>query len=453
MNIQKSITLIALSFASLLVMAQESLPLQTLSLPQAIDFGKKNNLTLQNAKLDIDKANEQIKEIRSIGMPQVNGSFTFNDFLQIPANFIPASAFDPNAPKGAYAKIKFGTQYQAQAGLQASQLIFDGGYLVGLQATKEVRNLYQQSYNKTELDVQINVTKAYFSALAIEENIKILDINIERVGKLLHEMTEMNKAGFVERLDVDKLELSSSTLNITKKNLESLKEIAYKALKLQMGMDVNAPLKLTDKLEDLYKSSGEDLSASSFTASSRLEYKQLDQLLKLNQLDKKRYQYGWIPNMAAFASHQQSLSRNGETLFKQDKYLPWIPATVVGFKIGVPIYDGGMKFSKTAQAEIGIKQTKNNLSDLSNALSLEFAAARTTYVTALETLKNQKANMELAERIYTAVSAKFSAGLGSSIELQSAETDLKTSQVSYINAISTLLNAKTDLRKAMGTGK
>ncbi|MSQ78872.1 MAG: TolC family protein [Flavobacteriaceae bacterium] len=447
---KKSIATFVFSITSLLGFAQESLPTQTLSLSQAIDYGKNNNLTLQNAKLDIDKANEQIKEIRSIGMPQLNGSFTFNDFLQIPASFIPASAFDPTAPKNAYAKIKFGTQYQAQASLQASQLIFDGGYLVGLQATKEIKNLYQQSYNKTELDVETNVTKAYFSALTIDENIKILEINIERVGKLLHEMTEMNKAGFVERLEVDKLELSASTLKINKKKLESLKEIAYKALKLQMGMEVNSPLKLTDKLEDLYKNSGEDLSVTTFTVSSRLEYKQLDQLLKLKQLDKKRYEYGWIPNVAAFASHQQILNRNGETLFKKDPFLPWVPTTVVGFRIGVPIYDGGMKFSKTAQAEIGIKQTKNNLSDLSNALSLEFAAASTSYSTALETLKNQKANMELAEKIYNAVSAKFTAGLGSSMELQSAETDLKTSQVSYINAISTLLNAKIDLRKAIG---
>lgn len=430
--------------------AQTPAATQSFSLNDAIGFALKNNPGMKNAQLDIQKAQAQVSEVASFGLPQISAAATVNDFIQLPASFVPARFFNPLAGPDDYAKLRFGTQWQIQAGAQASQLLFDGSYLVGLQASREVMSLFTQIYGKSKLDVEINVTKAYFQILTLQENIRLMEANLERIGKLLYEMRAMNKQGFVEATDVDKLELAYSNLQVQKKNLVNLTDIAYKALKLQMGMDVNIPVQLTDDLEKLYTSEMEDLSKSDFNINGRVEYKLLMQQQKLNLLDKKRYQMSYLPNLAFFAAYNVNLNRNSDNLFKNTPQLPWVPVTLIGLKASVPVFDGFYKKSKTDQANVNILKTQNDIFNAANAFNLEYSAARIRYNTAAEMISIQKKNMELAQRILDVTQKKYKEGLANSTELQAAETDLKTAQANYLNAIYDLLTAKTDLRKALG---
>lgn len=438
-------------FLSKLALTQDNAnQLQKYSLAEAIDFAKKNNPGIKNAKLDIDKAKAQVNEVRAIGLPQVSGSATVNDYIQLPASFIPLSAFNPAAPKDQYQRLQFGTQWQIQAGINASQLIFDGSYIIGLKAAKELTSLYSQLYVKSEFDAEINVTKAYFQVLTLNENIKLISVNSERIQKLYIEMKAMNTQGFVEAIDVDKLELALSNLDIQKKNLENLYDISLQALKLQMGMDVKTPIELTNNLESLYKLEAEDLMGIDFNVSNRYEYKLLKQQESLNVLDKKRYQMGWIPNLVFFGGYNLSLNRNNDNLFKNYPQLPWVPVTLIGLKTSVPIFDGFMKKAKVDQINISQMKLKNDMFNVTNAFSLEYSAARSKYQMATQMIVQQKKNMELAQKILDVTQKKYKEGLSNSTDLQAAETDLKSSQTNYLNAIYDLLTAKTDLKKAIG---
>jgi outer membrane protein TolC len=424
---------------------------QSMSLTEAISYAKANNPGLKNAKLDIEKAKSVIDEVRAIGLPQVNGSLQFLDNVKIGKTFLDAAAFNPSIPKGTqYIGAAFGLQYGIQNTISASQLVFDGSYIIGLKASSEVMRLNQQLYAKTELDAEINVTKAYYQVLTLSENIKLMDNNISRVEKLFAEISALAKSGFAESLDADRLELTLSNLNIQKKNLVNLNEVTLKLLKLQMGMDVATEITLTDNIESLYKEVGEDLSALEFSVANRIEYKLVQQNQKLNQLDKQRWQYSYLPNLALFGSYNYNLSRPGDKLFKTTPQLPWVESYLVGFKLSVPIFDGFQKNSKIRQANIAIQKTNNDLFNLSNALNVEASSARSKYILASEMLQQQKKNLKLAEKIYTTVSIKYKEGVGTSLELQTADSDLKTAQGNYINAISDLLNAKADLKKALG---
>jgi outer membrane protein TolC len=360
------------------------------------------------------------------------------------------SAFNPAAPKDQYQRLQFGTQWQIQAGINASQLIFDGSYIIGLKAAKELTSLYSQLYVKSEFDAEINVTKAYFQVLTLNENINLISVNSERIQKLYIEMKAMNTQGFVEAIDVDKLELALSNLDIQKKNLENLYDISLQALKLQMGMDVKTPIELTNNLESLYKLEAEDLMGIDFNVSNRYEYKLLKQQESLNVLDKKRYQMGWIPNLVFFGGYNLSLNRNNDNLFKNYPQLPWVPVTLIGLKTSVPIFDGFMKKAKVDQINISQMKLKNDMFNVTNAFSLEYSAARSKYQMATQMIVQQKKNMELAQKILDVTQKKYKEGLSNSTDLQAAETDLKSSQTNYLNAIYDLLTAKTDLKKAIG---
>ncbi len=442
----KKLILIGLTYLSLNALKAQQTE-ENFSLQQAIDYGKKHNPTLLNSKLDADKSREQVKEIKSVGLPQINGSFQWNDFLKLPASFIP-NVFGGKPDE--YLKLTFGTTHQITAAIQASQLIFDGSYIVGLKAAKEVAILSQQLITKSEIDVESNITKAYYAALILAENIKLVNENLTRIEKLLFEMKQMNKNGFVESLDVDKLELTLSNLQIAKANLENSKEIAYKAIKLQMGYDVSKPITLADNLEKLYTADASDMTNTDFSLQGRIEYKLLREQQTLYTLDKQRYQYSYLPNLVLIGSVQSALNRNNDNLFKPTPQLPWVPSALIGIRLGVPIFDGFQKQSKIAQADIQLRKLQNDSAYLSNALNLEHFAARSKYQNAVKMLELQKRSRDLSEKIYNTTTIKYTQGVSNSIELQTADNDYKTAQTNYLNAIYELLTAKSDLKRAMG---
>ena len=105
------------------------------------DYAKENSPILQNAKADVLISDEKIKEIKSSGMPKINGEFSFQNFINVPTTVVPANAFSPAAPEDELIGLSFGTPINASYSLQASQLIFSFSYIYALKAARNYREL------------------------------------------------------------------------------------------------------------------------------------------------------------------------------------------------------------------------------------------------------------------------------------------------------------------------
>lgn len=417
------------------------------SLNDAVAYALKNNYTLQNSRLDTKKQEYAIKEIRSAGLPQLNGSLQFQDFEKLPVSLIPN--FFQNKPNE-YLPVKFGVRFQTTAAVQLRQLIFDGGYIIGLKASNEFLSLYHNLEKKTAIDVENSTTKAYLLALNMDENMGLLDENIAKLQNLLNEMQAMNKQGFIEELEIDRINLTLSNLNTQRTNIVQQRELAYNLLKFNMGMDLKQPLVLTDKLQQLYAQSANSGLDEMVNPGNRIEYQLLNQQQKLNQLDEKRWKFGYLPNLAAFANYQQNAQRNTFTFFNTGAGYPWFPTFVVGAQLNVPIFDGFYKQSKIQQSRLEQQKVQNSINYLQQGINLEYQQAKTKLITSRNQLDQQKKNLELAQKIYNTTLIKFKEGVGSAFELNSAENDLKTAQINYFSAMYDVLVAQTDLKKALG---
>src|SRR6478735_7283590 len=145
------------------------------SLEQAIDYAIKKQYDMEKAQLDVQATEMQFKEVRGVGMPQINAGVDFRQYFQIPTTVVKASAFDPTAPPDAVAALKFGTTFNTTASVTASQILFSSDYIVALQATKELRELTAKNLYRTEIEVAYGVTKAYYLVLVTTERIKLVD--------------------------------------------------------------------------------------------------------------------------------------------------------------------------------------------------------------------------------------------------------------------------------------
>ncbi len=418
----------------------------SLSLPQALDYAMKNQFSIQNAELDQQIAEARRKEILGMGLPQITSSFDVSDFLDIPTSLIPVQFF--GGPAGTYIGVQFGTQYNATASVNATQLVFDGTFFLAVKAMKSFQEIAHKSAIRTRIEVVSAVTKAYYNVLITEDRLQLLDANILRLNKLQKDTKALLEGGFVEKIDLDRITVTYNNLMTEQDKTRRFAVLAYNMLKYQMGMDLKNGLKLTDKLADI-RFSSDALSTDKFDPSKRIEYSMLQTQQNLNQLELKKNRVGYLPSIFAYGSAQESAYRTKFDIL--DAGNKWYPTSLIGLKLTLPIFDGGQKHFRVQQNKLNIMKTENDMKSLSLGLDLEFENSKTMLINASNTLEIQKKNMDLATEIYDVSTKKYDAGVGSNLEVMNAETALKEAQTNYSSALYDALNAKVDFDKASGS--
>lgn len=416
-----------------------------MTLDDAIKYAMEHSMDLRMAQINIADAEEQIVERRAVGIPQVNAGVDYQYFIQVPASVVDISSFDPSIPEGTFEKLEFGLKNNLTADISVSALLFDASYLTGLKAAKAYRNYAQRDRERVEYDVKNSIVEAYLPALILEESIKTLNKNISNLDQLLKETKALYKEGFVEQLDVDRLELSHANLETEVENIERQKELIYNVLKFNMGYPIQDPIIAVDDIEKLFVPATEEQLTADINYGKRPEIKVLELGIQLNQLNIDFNKSGYLPSLAAFGSYQQSAQ--GNNLFDNPV---WVPSAVVGLQLNVPIFDGFSKRAKINRAKLDMEESMNQQTQLKRAINLEVSNARTSYRNAAERLESRNKNVKLAERIYETTRIKYKEGVGSSIEISQAEQSLYETQQNYIQARYDLLVAKRALDKALG---
>jgi outer membrane protein TolC len=316
---------------------------------------------------------------------------------------------------------------------------------VGLQASKTYKELSNKNLTRTRIETAVAVTKAYYSVLVSNEQLNLIDANLDRLRKSLSDTEAMFKNGFVEKIDVDRLTVLKNNLETERENVIRLLALNVNLLKFQMGMTVNSKLTLTDSITNLQADQAVVASDSS-AYRNRIEYSLLETQKKLNEFDLKRYKSQFLPSLSAFGSTSQSFQSNSFS----DLFSTNFPSTIIGLRLSVPIFSGGIKLNQVRNAKLAVLKTQNDLVNLQNGINLEVDQAQTTYLNSLKSLDNQKRNMELAQEVLRVSKIKYEQGVGSSIEVTTAETSLKESQNNYINALYDLMINRVNVDKALG---
>jgi len=407
---------------------------QTFTLDEAVAYGLENQNSLKISDIEVVNAEEDIKEFRSIGMPKVSGAIDYNYYYYIPKqpveDFISPAVYGildaeglPTTTQGPpeVFEFTFVQPQQLNLGLSANMLVFDGSYIYGLKAAKIYRDLVKKQKESSVEDIKINVTKAYLSILIARENEKTISDNIITLEKSLTEVKAMYEAGFMESLDVDRLQLSYDNLTTQLENIKGVIDLSYNLLKFQMGYPIDESIQLSESIEELIvkfdADSYDDISIE-IDPSRRVEFQLLNTTQELNNLDLKRNKAGYYPSVGAFASIQESLQR--PNLFDGDQ-TGFLPTGLLGFNISIPIYDGGEKSAKIQKVKMNIEKTNLEKSEFTRAMTLQVRNSQVALRNAKRNLENRKQALDMTQSIYDRTKIKFTEGVGSSVEVTQAE--------------------------------
>jgi outer membrane protein len=466
----------AFVLASFSVWAQNAM-----SLNDCINYGLTNHPNIKVAELAITEANWRIKENTATGLPQVSAGLGYTGFIQrggLPSSalsFGPSGDAPPEFPPivgeqftgaqqealGAYvgtlfqsdpdAKIFFSPVHTVAADLSANQLIFSNSYRLAKRAASMYRALVDEQLNVAKSTLRNQIIEAYLPALMIDDNLQTLDKNASNIEKLLAETRAVNKAGFVEQLDVDRLELALTTLRSERDNLARQREIVVDALKFAMGMSVAEKITLGDNTDRLMAQYADADLTSAMNYMNRPEYLNLLKGRELSQLNVQLNEKTWLPNVVGFLQWQGN-TQGGFGTKGTSSFNDWyfIPSTVGGIKLTSTLYDSGVNKAKRQRAIIALQTVDEQKKLLENAFTLELEVARKQYMSAQERVASQQKSLDLAQKIYNTTQTKYKAGVGSSFEVVQAEQGVYSAQQNVMNARFDLLKARVAIRKALG---
>lgn len=440
----KNLFLIPLIVLALSTKAQEQQTSFNFSLEQAISYALTNNYSAINAGRDIEASKEKKWETTAAGLPQINAGLDYTNNFVLQKSVVPAEFF--GGKPGEYATVAFGTKHSMILRSTLSQLIFDGSYIVALQASKTYLKFYENAKQKTDVEIKEAVINAYGNVLLAEESIAILEKNKTTLEKTLADTKAIFKNGLIEEENVEQLQITLTSINSTLNYNKRLVDVADKMLKITLGIDINDDVKLTDKLDNL-TTSNLDLSftKNEFAITENANYQMALNFQEQRNLELKLQKSKALPSLSANLNFGYTAFKDEFQFFTQNQN--WFNYSNVGLSLHVPVFSSLARSSRTQQAKIALAQATTQLSEAEQKIRLQYAAAKSEYEFSIEEYATAKSNLNLAERIEKKQQIKFREGLSSSFDYNDAQRQLYSAQQKYLQTMVDVINKKAALEK------
>lgn len=415
------------------------------SLKQAQDYALQNSPVVKAKQLEREIASKKVYELTATGLPQIAASGNFQNFLDIPTTVVPANAFSPSAPADELVALRFGTDYNVTGSFTVNQLIFNGSYFVGLQASKTYQLLAEKDVKKAELEVKEMVAQSYYSILILQENLQILDSSYVKMEKLLNDTRILVENKVIESTDADQLEVNVITVKNALEQARRQLEVSKSLLKLNMGMPLDKEIALTDDASVFVQALAPP---PAFDTQANVDFQILQVQHSLAILDMKNKRAAYLPSLGAFFNHQQQAFRNEFDFFDKDKN--WFPATIWGLSLEVPIFSSGMRMSQVSQAKIKAEQVQVAIDQMENSLKVQALKLQADYTGALDTYESEKKKTAVTAEILRKTEIKFKEKVASGLELTQIQNQYLNAEAARVNAIYNLITSKIALDKLYG---
>lgn len=418
------------------------------TLEKAIEHGLEHNYQAINAKRDIAKALKQKWETTASGLPQIDGNVDYQNQLRQPVTPLPGEIAG-GAP-GTFVPVVFGPRQNMTLNATLRQLIFDGSYIVALEASKTFLEFSENANNKTKLEVRKGIINAYGGVLLTEENIEIISKNRDALQKNLDETTKIFQNGLTEEEDVEQLQITLSQLNNQLNSATRQREIALDMLKLALGIEIATPLTLTDNLESLTMSNIDPaVTEKSLEVESTVDYQIAYNFTQQRRLEYKLERAKGLPTVSGFVNYGTQTFNDDFVFFNNNQQ--WFQQSIAGVSINVPIFSSGGRKAAQDRTKIAWDQAETDLDRAAEEIRLNYETAINNYQTAIDNYVTSKENLALAARIENKNTIKFREGIATSFDLRQAQTQLYSTQAEFLNSMYQVITQKATLETILNT--
>jgi outer membrane protein len=408
--------------------------LQDASLPNVIQYALKRQPLIQQSLLDEEITRQQIKSRLADWYPQLNFNYLLQHNFDVQTNVIGGNP------------IRLGVTNTSAFQFGATQTIFNRDVLLALRSRNDVQLQTRQQTTNNKINLVVNVSKAFYAVLATQQQIRVVQETITRLERSLKDSRAAYDAGVADKTDYKRATIALNNANATRKATEENLKANIELLKASMNYPANSELKIAYDSAALENAIPQDTLAM-VDISGRIEYQQLQTAKRLQEANLKYNKWSFIPTLSANGAYNFNYLNDQFSKLYNTSY----PASWVGLTLGVPIFQGGKRKNNIKVAEFQLKRVDLDIVNLQNNVNAEYTSAMAAYKSNLANYLAVKENVELAQEVYDVIDLQYRNGIKAYLEVITAETDLRTAQINYFNALYSVLSSKIDVQRALGT--
>ena len=417
--------------------------LQQATLESCIQYAIQHQPVIKQSEIDQLIAERTIRSALSSWLPQISGNYSLQRYLKLPVSLFPNFS-NPTSPERV--PVTTGVANLSNIQFSLSQNLFNRDVLLASRTADTYRDQARQNLVNNKIDVTVNVSKAFYDLILTQKQVDILDGDIVRLERSLQDATNQYKSGLVDRTDYKRAAIALNNSRAQRKQAQE--QIGGKAqlLKQLMGYPPNGELKVTYDTLQLANEVYID-TTQLIKPESRIEFQLLrtqQELLKANVLYNR---WAYLPSVSASANYN-FVFQNSE--FAQ-LYSRNFPNSLIGLTIALPLYQGGRRVQETRIAELQLQRSQWDLTNLSNTVTTEYRQAMANYKGNLATYRALQENLDLANDVYRVIQLQYRSGVRAYLDVIIAQNDLRTTQLTYFNALYQVLVSKLDVQRALGT--
>jgi len=433
---KSAIILIGLLLFSGFLSAQknDSLPtLDSANLENCIQYAIKHNPDIQNAIINEAITETTIQSKLADWFPQIN--FTYN----LQHNFqLPTLNFNGNI-------THTGTENTSGANVAVTQNIFNRDVLLASRTSKDVRLSASENTEAEKINLAVQISKAFYDLILTSQQLKVTEQDIVRIEQSLKDAYYQYQAGIVDKTDYKRATISLNNARAQKKFGDESWKSKFVYLKDLMGYPLSKDFELVYDTAAMEQEVLLD-TLQNMNFNQRIEIQQLETQKKLQQYNLQYYKWSFLPDVYAFGNYNLNFLNNQFSKLYSQSY----PNSFAGITLSLPIFQGGKRLQQIKQAQLQISQASNDIRSFENKVNSEYQSALANYKSNLYNYYSLKENLSLANEVYDVIQLQYRSGVKAYLDVITAESDLRTAQINYYNALYQVLSSKIDVLQSLG---
>jgi outer membrane protein len=415
-------------------------PAKTISLKECLNMAVANSPHLKIAALEKTKLSYNYKETMGGALPHVNFSGSWDDYLHLPTSLIPGEFF---GKPGEMIPVQFGTTYNLAGALDASQMLYNQTWLVGMKMAKQMMQQNELTTEKTEIEVVYNVAQSYYMAQITKQQIRNMRDNLTKIEKAEKIAQSQWENGIIKKVDLDRIVVQKLNMITDIERLDVLYQQELAMQKYFMGIAQEQAIALDDSI---YTSS----LATGFESdlNKHIDIRMIEQQKQLVQTGIRMDQSGYYPNLTLIGS--TNFLNQSNTMYLFGKPSDWFNTSLVGLRLSVPVFSGMQRHYRVSQTRVELEKLKVNEDDTRKLIRINSDDAARKLSNSTEAEQRQRDNMALAERVYNISQEQYQKGVIPLTDLLNAETALSDAQSNHTYALVQMKLSELNYLKANG---
>ncbi|MFZ4547499.1 MAG: TolC family protein [Bacteroidales bacterium] len=423
-------------FVFILLLAPALVPAQTLSLNQCVDTTLLYNRNIIIAQQDALIAGEKNLEAKSTLLPKLTGFADYRYYTDLPYQIMPQEAF--GGPAGTYKEIQFGVPQNLSTNLQLAMPLFNPTALSAIKSTRIASELSEIQKRKTDEDVVMEVSNAYYNAQVLLNQLAFMDSNIINTNKLVQTTTLLYQQQLAKGTDVDRLKLQLEQVLTQRSTVSSQHQQVLNALKFLMGKPIS------DSIEVQINET--TLDETTFQPKTTTDILLIDKKMEFSLSELSGLKNSRLPSVNAYGVY----GTNGFGTTGTNSFFNFHPIGYVGAQLSVPLFNGMVTKHKIDGKKIEVNKTIIQKEIVTEKAHLDLVNAEMQFNLANTTIATVNTQIELAKKIYNNTVLQNQQGMATITDLLLADNSLHESQQNYIVALINFRRAELEYKRVTG---